>query len=138
MKLIKLIFIGTFCVTSMALSAQCDSTASYASNYMVKPFVGDGQDYRALIFEDQVAEFRATFYANATYRIAGFVGTSPQQLIFSIYDSEQNLLFTNSDHSNAPYWDFSFASTMTCRIEATLDNTKQNSGCAVLLIGFER
>ncbi len=138
MKILSLFCLLLFIGTGFSGFAQCDSTATLAQGYMETPFIGDGQDYRALIFGDQVAEFRSTFYANAEYRIVAVAGSAAQQLIFSLYDTENNLLFTNADHANAPYWNFSFNSTMTCKIEATLDNTKQNSGCAVLLIGFER
>jgi hypothetical protein len=118
--------------------AQCDTTAVYAEKYLNDNFISDGQVYRALIFDDQIAEFRTTFYGNSTYRIVGFAGLEKEQLQFSLYDEENNLLFANSDHANSPYWDFEFASTMDCKIEAHLDPLKQKSGCAVLLIGFER
>jgi len=120
------------------LSAQCDTTAQYANRYMSERFVPDGQSYRALIFDDQVAEFHTTFYGGSRYRIVGFSGLEKEQLVFSLYDQEDNLLFTNEEHQNAPYWNFEFESTVTGRIEARLDLLKQTSGCAVLLIGFER
>lgn len=120
------------------LSAQCDTTAHYANRYMSEQFIPDGQSYRALLFEDQIAEFHTTFYGSARYRIVAFSGVEKQQLIFSLYDELDNLLFSNEEFANAPYWDFEFKSTTTARIEARLDLMKQTSGCAVLLIGFER
>lgn len=117
--------------------AQCDSTASIASQYLGEDFVSDGQVYRALIFEDQEAEFRTTFYGGAKYRIISYAGFDKEQLIFKLVDEEQNVLFTNQDHENSAYWDFEFESTIEGKIQAKLDLTKQNSGCAVILIGFE-
>lgn len=120
------------------LQAQCDSTAYYADRYMSEEFISDGQSYRALIFDDQIAEFNTTFFSGARYRIVGFSGFDKDQLIFTLYDEEDNILFTNEQYQNTPYWDFEFNATMTGRIEARLDVMKQTSGCAVLLIGFER
>lgn len=130
------IFVCLFAHTELA--AQCDTTAQYADRYMSDRFVPDGQSYRALIFDDQIAEFHTTFYGGSRYRIIGFSGLEKEQLVFSLYDEEDNLLFTNEEHKNAPYWDFEFESTLSGRIEARLDLLKQTSGCAVLLIGFER
>jgi len=119
-------------------SAQCDSTAVIASKFMDKEFISDGQSYRALIFDDQIAEFTTTLYGNSTYRIVGVAGLEKEQIHFSVYDEEDNLLFNNAEYQNSPYWDFEINSTLDCRIEAKLDLVKQKSGCAVLLIGFEK
>lgn len=124
-------------LTSMA-HGQCDTTAYYADKYLGDQFIPDGQSYRALVFEDQVAEFHTTFYGNARYRIVGFSGMEKEQLIFSLYDKEDNLLYTNENYQNSAYWDFEFETTIEGRIEARLDLMKQTSGCAVILIGFER
>ncbi len=118
--------------------AQCDSTAYYAKQYLNEKFISDGQTYRALIFDDQIAEFNTTFYGGSKYRIVAFAGMEKDQLQFSLFDQDGNTLFINASHNNAPYWDFEVQSTIEGRIEAKLDLTKQKSGCAVLLIGFER
>jgi len=120
------------------LSAQCDSTAHLAREYMTDSFVPDGQSYRALVFDEQIAEFETTFFGNSKYRIAAYSGMEKEQLIFSLYDQDDNLLFTNEEHQNSPYWDFEIESTLDVRLEAKLDKTKQSSGCAVLLVGFEK
>lgn len=132
------LFVMGIFATVQTASAQCDTTVTYAERYMSEQFVPDGQTYRALIFDDQIAEFHTTFYGGSVYRIIGFSGLEKEQLIFSLYDRDDNLLYTNEDYQNAPYWDFEFKSTVTGRIEARLDQMKQTSGCAVLLIGFER
>lgn len=136
----KTIYIFFFLLTSICNNAfaQCDSTASYAAQYMQKNFVSDGQSYRALLFDDQVAEFNTTFYGGSKYRIVAFAGMEKNQLQFSLYDQEGNQLFANKEYENSNHWDFEFKDTMEGRIEAKLDLTKQKSGCAVLLIGFER
>jgi len=60
-------------------------------------------------------------------------------MMFTIYDSQRNLLFTNGQYQNAPYWNFSVKSTVDCIINAQLNpTTNAGSGCAVILIGFKQ
>ena len=119
--------------------AQCDTIANMCNKHISNQFISDGQQYRALLLNaDEIAEFNTTFYGGSTYRIAACSGMSDGNLVFSVFDKERNLLFTNSDYSNAPYWDFKIASTIDCIIEARLNNHNQGSGCAVLLIGFKQ
>lgn len=131
-----IVFIGLSAVSTKA-DAQCDSTIKLCSKHIITPFVSDGQTYRALILSNQAAEFQTTFFAGSTYRIAAATGTSEGNLIFSVYDEDHHLLFTNSQHNNAPYWDFRATTTVNILIEATLSpNNDKESGCAILLIGF--
>ncbi|HKL39028.1 MAG TPA: hypothetical protein VJ894_00015 [Cryomorphaceae bacterium] len=133
-----LLVLSLVIAASSQLLAQCDSTASYAQEFMDDNFIPDGQSYRALIFDDQLAEFETTFFGKSKYRIAAYTGMEEEQLIFSLYDEENNLLYSNEKHQNSPYWDFEVESTLNVRLEARLDKTKQSSGCAVILIGFEK
>ncbi len=119
-------------------SAQCDSVANVCSENVTADYISDGQSYRALLHGDQIAEFHATFFSGTTYRIAGCSGFTDGNLIFEIYDQQRNQLFTSSDHKNTPYWDFDFASTVDCIIEAKLNSVNMNSGCATLVIGFKQ
>lgn len=119
-------------------NAQLDSTLNKCKEKMVLPFVTDGQTYTALLNGDEVAEFHTTFYGESTYRVVGYSGTLEGNLIFSVYDRERNLLFSNLDYDNVPYWDFEFEHAMDCIIEARLDSKNVNSGFAVLLIGFQQ
>lgn len=122
----------------------CDSVAKVTSNYL-KPsktdsrvFISDGQVYRAFLDEDQSAEFETTFYGGSTYRIGASAGSDDNYVIFEVYDKYRNLLFTNRDYKNAEYWDFKVNNTLDCTIEVKLDLQRKSSGCAVLLIGFEK
>ena len=138
----KILFILAFVFLMPKLNAQvhppCDSIANACEKYITSQFISDGQLYRSLIYEDQSAEFKSTFFGGSTYRIAGCTGFEPGCLIYSVYDIDHNLLFTNADHKNSPYWDFKIENTIDCTVEAKLDLTKQNSGCAVILIGFAK
>lgn len=129
------IVIGFASITTV--SAQCDSIAKVCAENITADYISDGQSYRALLNGDEVAEFRATFYGGSTYRIAGCSGFTDGNLIFEIYDQEHNQLFASSEYKNTPYWDFEFASTVDCTIEAKLNTYNVKSGCATLVIGFK-
>ena len=118
--------------------AQCDTIASICEKNITAEYIPDGQFYRALLREDEVAEFEATLFGGATYRVAACSGLSEGNLIFSVYDKQRNLLFSNKELNNEPYWDLVVANTLDVIINAELDPGKANSGCAVLLIGFKR
>lgn len=125
-------------------NAQCDSTLKICTSHIVPPFVSDGQTYRALIMSGQIAEFHATFFAGSTYRIAAASGMTEGNLIFSIYSydpntGERQLIFSNSQHNDAPYWDFRAMTTVEVIIEAGLNPASgRDSGCAVMMIGFKQ
>ncbi len=118
--------------------AQCDTIATICSKHISKGYISDGQAYRSLLLNEEMAEFQVTMYGGSTYRFAACSGLSDGNLVFSVYDRERNLLFTNKDYKNAPYWDFKITSTLDCTIEAQLDSNNLASGCAVLLIAFKQ
>lgn len=118
--------------------AQCDTIASLCEKNITAQYIPDGQFYRALLRADEVAEFNLTLFGGTTYRVAGCSGTSDGNLIFSVYDQDRNLLYSNKDFNNDPYWDLVVANTLDVTINAELDPAKANSGCAVLLIGFKK
>ena len=118
--------------------AQCDTIASLCEKNITAEYIPDGQFYRALLREDEVAEFNLTLFGGTTYRVAACSGTSDGNLIFSVYDKDRNLLFTYKEFNNDPYWDLAVANTLDVTINAELDPSKANSGCAVLLIGFKK
>ena len=138
-QLIQLIAVCAFLTFSTNSFAQCDTIASLCSKHIGNQFISDGQQYRAmLISSEETAEFHTTFYGGSTYRIAACSGLKDGNLVFSVFDSEHNQLYTNIEYKNAPYWDFKITSTIDCIIEAKLDAANQGSGCAVILIGFKQ
>lgn len=137
---LKLVLAVAGVIWMNASSAQiADTVANACAKHLENQFISDGQQYRALLMNaDETAEFHTTLYGGTVYRIAACSGLSDGNLIFSVYDSERNLLFTNSEFKNAPYWDFKITSTLECVIEAKLDGGAQGSGRAVVLIGFKQ
>lgn len=141
MKIAKLTIFVLYVVATLNgnLLAQSDVTFSLCSKYITPPFISDGQVYKALVTGDEIAEFHVTFYGGTTYRISAVAGQTEGNLIFSLYDKERHLLFTNKDYKNSTYWDFKFTSTIDCIIEAELDPFARNSsGLINLLIGFKQ
>ena len=137
MKKYFLIALFSFTFLVFNCQAQCDTIASVCAKHIAPPFISDGQQYRALLLADQTAEFHTTFYGGATYRIAAASGLKDGNLVFSVYDEEHNLLYSNKEFKNAPYWDFKISSTLDIIIEANLGGAA-TSGCAVVLIGFKQ
>ncbi len=131
--------IGLLLLSVVKSNAQCDTIANACARHMAQQFLSDGQEYRALLMNnEETAEFHSTFYGGTVYRVVACSGKGDGNLIFSVFDSERNLLFTNSDFKNAPYWDFKVNATLDCIIEARLGSENQGSGCAVILIGFKQ
>ena len=126
------------CIIYNTSFAQCDSIASLCNQHMSASYISDGQDYRSLLLGDEMAEFNMTLFEGSTYRFAACSGLSDGNLLFSVYDQQRNLLFTNKDYTNAPFWDFKITNTIDCIIEAQLDPEKTASGCAVLIVGFKQ
>jgi len=134
----KLIIISALSVFSLSAFAQADTITKVCEQHLSVPYVSDGQQYRTLLNGDETAEFRTFFYAGSQYRIVGCSGLEDGNLIFKLYDQDRNLIFTNEDYENAPYWDFKFNSSMECTVEAVLDSKNAQSGFATLLIGFKQ
>lgn len=134
----RLLAILAFVLLGATGYAQCDSTTTLCSQHINGNFISDGQQYFALLTGDEVAEFHATFFGGTTYRIAACSGFTDGRLVFRLFDSERNLLFTNAEYSNSAYWDFEIKSTLDCIIEAQLDQSAGGSGCAVVSIGFSQ
>jgi len=130
--------IGLFFTFQTFAFSQADKTMMLCEKHLVPPFVSDGQEYRALLNGEELAEFNVTLYGGSTYRIIACSGNAEGLLIFSIYDREKNLLFTNRDYKNSPYWDFKIKNTVNLTIEAELEQKEGNSGFAFIQIGFKQ
>lgn len=135
MKSIITLFIFLF--ISTVSFGQCDEIAKTSEGNFTTEYISDGQTYRALLVDDQIAEFSSVFFGETEYRISA-ASNSQKGIVFNVLDQNRNVLFTNADYQNAEYWDFKVENTVNCIIEAQLDQTVQNSGCAVLLIGFKQ
>jgi hypothetical protein len=104
--------------------------------HLKSPFVSNGQPLRAFLTGNEIAEFHTTFLDGSIYRlIACSADNTP--IIFSLYDTDRNLLFTNDDYNKTNMWDFKIAGSVECIIEAKLDPQVATSGMALMYIGFK-
>ncbi len=123
------IFIPSQLISQKEITNKCEA--------MIKPpFITNGQPFRAFLTGDEVAEFHTTFLNGSVYRLVACSGKN-QTIIFSVYDSNRNLLFTNDEHNKVSSWDFKIAGSVECIIEAKLDPAQASSGMALLYIGFK-
>lgn len=125
---------------SLTVNAQslCDTIADVCEKHISTAYIPDGQFYRALLTGEEMAEFDLTLFGGTTYRVAGCSGLTDGNLVFTVYDVQHNVLFSNKDQQNAPYWDLAVTNTVDVTVEAMLDPARSGSGCAVLLIGIRK
>ncbi len=129
---------GFSAISFNAKAQMCDTIADFCGKFFTSAYVSDGQSYRALLANEDIASFETTFYGGTQYRISACSGFGEGALVFKLFDSEKNEIFNSASHGNTPYWDFKVESTIECTIEANLDQTYTKSGCAVVLIGFKQ
>ncbi len=139
--------LAIMCFTLSAFSqTKCDELEPLVSELLNSSndnsnsiYISDGQVYKAFINNEEKAEFKVTLYGGSKYRIAGSTADK-QALNFKLYDTEtsRNVLFSNKQYDNAPYWDFEVENTIDCIVEATLDLDISLDGCMIMMIGFEK
>ena len=141
-NLVKIFVLSNILIPSLFFGqTRCDSLGGIVKGMLNEnndSFYSNGQSYKYFFGEDESAEIITTFYEGTTYRIATSAGLEDNYMIFEILDQERNLLFSNTDFSNEPYWDFKVENTLECTIEAKLDPNKKLNGCAQLIIAFKK
>lgn len=142
MKQSILILVAASLISTLSFSQDCEKIVKACESYLngtseKSKFISDGQVYTAFLDREK-AEFKTTFFGGSTYRIAASAGTDDVYVIFTVRDPQGNILFTNRNHKNAPYWDFKVPKTIPVSIETELDLDKKVTGCAVMLIGFKQ
>ncbi len=117
------------------VNSQAEAIENSCKTCFPHPYIISGRPFRSILTGDEVAEFHATLFSGTTYRIA--VGNAEKNsVIFTMYDTDHNMLFTSKDYGNAPYWDFTVEGYTDCIVEARLDNTIATSGFAIVMTGF--
>ncbi len=139
----KGIFIGllfTVCSAFSVMAQDCDSIYRIVESYLMPSsdapsFVSDGQVYTAFL-DNEKAEFNTTLYGGTTYRIGVSAGSKDDYALFTIRDMDDNILFSNKEHYNKPFWDFKVENTIPVKIQTELDTNKKITGCVIMMIGF--
>jgi len=130
-----LLIIATIIVASV--SGQTSQIEEIARSYFDKTYISDGQIYRVLLNNDEEGEFEATFFSGTKYRVAISSTLPKTDIIYSITDSNRNVIFSNEDFEYSPYWDFVFTSTFDCKVIVKLDNKQEKSGIILMMIGYK-
>lgn len=130
------IFIALAVAFTLPLCGQATLEKTVKS-YFDDTYISDGQIYRVMLNYGEEGEFEATFFAGTKYRIAMSSTISNSSLVYSLIDNNRNVIFTNQDYDNTPYWDFEFTSTVDCKILVKIDNKEERSGIAIMMIGYK-
>ena len=91
----RYILLIAFMVIANLSFSQCDEVARSSEQYFDKDFISDGQTYRALLYDDQVAEFSTLFFGGSTYRLSANTGTD-KGIVFRVLDKNRNVIFSSS------------------------------------------
>lgn len=139
-KIIALTVLFLMAYINPAAAQDCSKLDKIVKDYLIaddkgNAFVSDGQTYTAFL-DNEKAEFNTTLYGGSYYRIAASAGTKDDYVIFTVIDQEDNVLFTNKDQKNAPFWDFKVENTIPVKVQTELDTDKKITGCIVMMIGF--
>jgi len=131
------LFIAILAIISpLKLNSQEDVLFSDCISQLKSPYVASGQPFRAFLTGDEVAEFHTTFFSGSIYRVVA-CSHQDNNIIFSIYDKNRNLLFSNEQYETAGSWDFKIEGSVECIVEARLNPQQSTSGIAMLMIGFK-
>lgn len=134
---IVFLFIAILAVVAPTkLNSQEDVLFNDCISQLKSPFVASGQPFRAFLTGTEVAEFHTTFFSGSMYRVVA-CSHQDNNILFSIYDKNRNLLFSNEEFQAAESWDFKIEGSVECIVEARLNPDKSTSGIAMLMIGFK-
>ncbi len=128
--------LGLSIVAPFTTNSQEEVIEINCKEYFKTPFIASTKSFKALLTGHEIAEFHTSFFAGNTYRV---VACSPGEsnIVFSVYDKERNLIFSNKNHNLSSYWDFNVMGSLDCIIEAQLDPEKSASGMAIIMVGFK-
>lgn len=141
--LLKLGFLSMLALFSYTVSyGQCKDFIKKKGLPQLSPYIFNGQMNSALLNEGDIAELILTFYANQDYRILICAEEHLGNVIFKLYDIQNNLLFDNTQHDNAKVWDFTSTATQQIRLELEVPEgvnpeIQSRNGCVSILVGFK-
>lgn len=136
-QFIKYLVLFIACMVYTNIITAQENSLKKCTGFLTSGYVSDGQEYKAKLDENNKAKFYTTFYGGSKYRIIACSNVEKYPLIFSVFDTEKNLLFCNKNFDYTPYWNFTFTSTIDCIIELEFDTENVLKDEVMLLIGFK-
>ena len=143
-KYINTFFI--FCFTLLFISnsfSQCKNFAKNSCMSNLNPFIFNGQLNNAILSEGDIAELSLTFIGNQSYRIFVCYQEPLKNIEFTLFDNNNNPIFSNKENNYINYWDFMSTSTQQLTVEVKVPKEKSindmtQSGCVSILVGFKK
>ncbi len=144
MKKVFSLFLILFAVSfiSNQVQAQCKGFAKKICKSELEPYIHDGNFHAAVLTEGEEAELYKTFYSDTEYRIAVCGSEQLPKIEFKVFDSNNNLLYSNKDHNFNKTWDFKLQSSQQLKIVVKVYTSSANvenvqSGCVAIMFGFK-
>jgi|JFJP01.1.fsa_nt_gi hypothetical protein len=136
-KYLFLFFVFFIFCKSNNYAQSTDNLVQECEKYMQLPFIFDGQQYISPINGEFPVQFSLTFYGGVTYRVSVAANNPTGELIFTVFDKNRNILFSNKNYDYAPFWDFKINNTIDCVIELHVNEVLTQSATAVMRVGFK-
>jgi len=144
MKILRTFSILTlFLVASgVSLNAQCKAFAKKTCLPELGEYTHDGNYHAAVLAEGEEAELFKTFYSDMEYRMAVCGEETLEQIEFTVFDVNNNILYSSKEADSGKIWDFRLQSSQQLRIVINVGSsggsgTTPANGCVSIMFGFK-
>jgi len=124
-----------------SLSAQCDDKETRKKVKIgLADYVFETASSKAFnAFQEPRKTIDATFsvYADEQYRVLNLCAGFSQKIVFSIYDSNKKLLWTNEKDVNDKSFDFKASQTGDYTIRFSFNEENAATGCVSFAVGYK-
>jgi hypothetical protein len=128
-----------------SVSAQCKGFAKEKGKLILNPYIHDGNYHAAILVEGEEADLYKTCYADQQYRLVVCGSDNLGAIEFKVIDAFKNVLYDNTQHNKAKFWDFKVESSQQLRIVIKVPTAAQkkseadlNTGCVAIMFGFKQ
>gem|GEM_PF-4480645 len=128
-------FCGTIFLILLLTAGKTDTRD--CSRHITQGFIPFDKEYMMEISQGESANYQVTFYDGFVFRLAACTDIRGATLIFSVFDNQGNILFTNKEFELSPYWDFVFKSTLECTVKVELQDVKFSKAKIWLLVAYK-
>ncbi len=134
--------IALFAIIPSKINAQCKTFAKNVCKPTLSPYIHDGNYNAAILTEGEEAELYKTFYSGQVYRISICGSEALPKIAFQVIDSENNVLFDNTQNNDVQTWDFKTQASQQLKIHIKVPSSGKNqqdinSGCVAIMFGFK-
>jgi hypothetical protein len=128
--------------TTINVNGQCKAFAKNDCLPKLEKYTHDGNYHAAVLVEGEEAELYKTFYSDMDYRVAICGEDTLPNVEFTVFDSNQNVLYSNKDSNFAKTWDFKLESSQQLKLVVRVLSSDKPadtpaSGCVAIMFGFK-